>query len=98
MSPKRQPLPDNLAPTTHKAEQSRQDVRPMWLPADIAAVCAVVLFGVGLLLRRRVPAVANASREAACVFTLYAMWRLFNRVDVRLDGAAERGKIGRAHV
>ena len=63
----------------------------MWLPADIAAVCAVVLFGIGLLLRRRLPAVAGTSREAACVFTLYAMWRLFNRVDVRLDGAAERG-------
>ncbi len=63
----------------------------MWLSADIAAVCALLLFGVGLVLHRRFPAVASPSREAACVFTLYTMWRLFNRVDVRLDGAAERG-------
>ena len=63
----------------------------MWLPADIAAVCAVVLFGVGVSLPFRLRVVAGACREAASVFTLYAMWRLFNRVDVRLDGAAERG-------
>lgn len=63
----------------------------MWLSADIAAVCAAVLFGAGLALRRRLPSVAGASREAACVFALYTMWRLFNQVDVRLDGATERG-------
>ncbi len=63
----------------------------MWLPADIAAVCALSLFVVSFALRHRVPAVANPSGEAAWVCALYTMWRLFNRVDVHLDGAAERG-------
>lgn len=66
----------------------------MWLSWEIAAACAVALGGVGLLGLlggRRFVVVAGACREAAVVFTLYAMWRLFNRVDVRLGGAAERG-------
>ncbi len=62
----------------------------MWLSWDIAAVCALVLGGVGFVGRRRVAGVAAACRETALVFTLYAMWRLFNRVDVRLGGAADR--------
>ena len=42
----------------------------MWLPANIAAVCAFVLFGVSLVVHGRFPGVASPSREAACVFTL----------------------------
>ena len=63
----------------------------MWLHWDIAAACAVILAGLGVLGRRRLPPVASASLEAATVFVLYAMWRLFNRVDVNIGGAAERG-------
>jgi hypothetical protein len=64
----------------------------MWLSWNLAAAAATVLFGLWLGVRRRVPVVAAPCREAAVVFTLYTMWRLFNRVDLNLDGAMERGR------
>jgi len=49
----------------------------MWLPWTDAVVIAVVLGVVGLAppLRRRYPGLAPVAREAAMVFTLYAVWQ-----------------------
>jgi PAP2 superfamily len=64
----------------------------MWLSWNISAVCAVLLCGGGILLRHRLRLLAAAARETAMVFALYTMWRLFNRVDLHMDGAMERGR------
>ena len=64
----------------------------MWLPADLALVAAALLAALGWGARPRLPRAAEAAREAAYVFVLYAMWRTLNRVELHTDGALERGR------
>lgn len=69
----------------------------MWLSANYALACSAILFGLGFAApkvaphRRALHWTSNASREAAFVFFLYALWRLFNKVDLHLSGGQARG-------
>ena len=64
----------------------------MWLPADLALLCAALLAAFGNMGRHFVPRISEATREAAYVFLLYALWRLFNVVELHLGGAYQNGR------
>lgn len=69
----------------------------MWLPANYALLCCAILMVLGLAGPRLAPTrmsvtrISQACREAAFVFFLYALWRLFNKVDLKLSGGQARG-------
>lgn len=63
----------------------------MWLPPEHALACCAATTAYGVTARRRAPRSSAAAREAALVFLLYALWRIFDGVDVHLEGGQRRG-------
>ncbi len=63
----------------------------MWLSPEHALLMTPVLVTFGTVGRTRFPRVSEASQEAAIVMFLYALWRLFNVVEVRMTGGQRRG-------
>jgi PAP2 superfamily len=63
----------------------------MWLSPESALLITPVLAGFGVVGRSRFRRSSEASRETAIVTFLYALWRLFNVVEVRIEGGQRRG-------
>lgn len=63
----------------------------MWLSANYAFAFTAVLGAFGFFGKERWRRTSSAAREAAIVFVLYALWRLFDVVTLRMNGAQRRG-------